>query len=364
MNIFKVLSSYDGKINEPNISAFWAYLLNPSEDHGIGYLFLNEIVKLFDDNEQKISDYLKDYFNYDIKVIPEYSVDIKFLKSTKHRRDIDIVIEFYKSSDKEIPDFSICIENKISDTSFNDLEQIYDEILGLEHEYDKINKGYSTIYFLLICPTKNNKIEISFSKEKTIKKQFLLWKNSNNTVIEKLQTVLKYEKLGLVDPFSTEIKYLIKAFMSFAYNDFQSGYLTEPKKEKNDYGRPVVDYLNDIYKEMENDKDYTKDYIKNILTENIKESTGKLIKTSTRSLQLNMVIVNEITRTNHNIKNPIEETKKNLFYYPDENNKEIIRKFTNDIKENIDIYWVENGEKRTEKLSKIIKELKRSQNGT
>lgn len=44
MNIFKVLSSGDGSINEPNVSAFLGYLLNPNADHGLNDRFLKSII--------------------------------------------------------------------------------------------------------------------------------------------------------------------------------------------------------------------------------------------------------------------------------------------------------------------------------
>ena len=44
MNIFRILSSNDGSINEPNVSSFLAYLLDPGEDHGISSLLLQEIL--------------------------------------------------------------------------------------------------------------------------------------------------------------------------------------------------------------------------------------------------------------------------------------------------------------------------------
>ncbi|TAL38636.1 MAG: hypothetical protein EPN93_03945 [Spirochaetes bacterium] len=47
MNIFKILSSYDGSINEPNISSYLAYLLDPGEDHGISCLLLQKILGTF-----------------------------------------------------------------------------------------------------------------------------------------------------------------------------------------------------------------------------------------------------------------------------------------------------------------------------
>ena len=54
MNIFRILSSNDGAIKEPNVSSFLAYLLNPNEDHGISGMLLkpklsglNEVKKRF-----------------------------------------------------------------------------------------------------------------------------------------------------------------------------------------------------------------------------------------------------------------------------------------------------------------------------
>lgn len=45
MNIFKILAQGDGSINEPNVSAFLGYLLNPNEDHGLGSRFLEPFLQ-------------------------------------------------------------------------------------------------------------------------------------------------------------------------------------------------------------------------------------------------------------------------------------------------------------------------------
>ena len=45
MNIFKTLATGDGSINEPNISAFLGYLLNPNEDHGLRDELLKRLLK-------------------------------------------------------------------------------------------------------------------------------------------------------------------------------------------------------------------------------------------------------------------------------------------------------------------------------
>jgi hypothetical protein len=46
MNIFKILAQGDGTINEPNVSAFLGYLLDPNEDHGLGSKFLERFLQL------------------------------------------------------------------------------------------------------------------------------------------------------------------------------------------------------------------------------------------------------------------------------------------------------------------------------
>lgn len=44
MKIFRILSSNGGSINEPNVSSFLAYLLDPGEDHGISSLLFQELL--------------------------------------------------------------------------------------------------------------------------------------------------------------------------------------------------------------------------------------------------------------------------------------------------------------------------------
>ena len=44
MNIFKILSDGDGSIKEPNVSAFLAYLLDPTQSHGLGTKFFEKFV--------------------------------------------------------------------------------------------------------------------------------------------------------------------------------------------------------------------------------------------------------------------------------------------------------------------------------
>jgi hypothetical protein len=70
MNIFKILSSNDGTLKEPNVSSFLAYLLDPNEDHGLGDSLLKSILSDFESLKDK------DFSDYDVEVNPEYKVDI------------------------------------------------------------------------------------------------------------------------------------------------------------------------------------------------------------------------------------------------------------------------------------------------
>ena len=53
MNIFKILSLYDGSIKEPNISSFLAYLLDLNEDHGLSDLLLKNIILDFQNQNHR-----------------------------------------------------------------------------------------------------------------------------------------------------------------------------------------------------------------------------------------------------------------------------------------------------------------------
>ena len=102
MNIFKILSSYDGRINEPNISAFLSFLINPQEEHGLKFSLLNIMLeKLVKENNianKRINNFLKYYTKYEVDIKPEYPVNVIETKTKNERRDIDILIEIYKDN--------------------------------------------------------------------------------------------------------------------------------------------------------------------------------------------------------------------------------------------------------------------------
>lgn len=362
MNIFKALSYGNGRITETNISSVLAYLLNPTEDHGLNYEFVNEFVKSlnFYNEEELLKKYSSSYINYDINVLLEFPVSVKETNSAKSRRSIDILLEFYDKYDKKDnpnPVFSICVENKIIDTSFSDMSQISDEILGLENNY-KENKNKPEIYFVLLCPKDSKeKINNSFSDEtiKNYKKTHILWKgNKHDKYITKIiNNILKKESTGKIDPISTEIKFILKSFLSFINNGFQSKCEQQKQNEKTDYGRPVIEYLRELYDKLEFDKEYTVKYVKDELSKEIKKQSGKTLHSTTRNCQMYKVIVNDINRTNYSVKS-YNDPNIDLFYYVDKEKREDIMKYKFNQKEDVDIYWTdENGERTCKKLSEL-----------
>ena len=101
MNIFKTLASGSGSINEPNVSAFLGYLLNPKEDHGLGDTFLRKFLEpLLEQN--KNLDFLKNRnlsirSNFEMTVLLEQA----FKDSDNSNQIVDIVILCYEKKSQK-----------------------------------------------------------------------------------------------------------------------------------------------------------------------------------------------------------------------------------------------------------------------
>lgn len=125
MNIFKVLAQGDGNINEPNVSAFLGYLLNPGEDHGLDSLFLEEFLnqhyffckEINDKNSNELLsnkkdkskvdslNWLKDDFRtgskYEVKVFFEQAFKNKVPSNNSNikKEVVDIILVIYDIGD-------------------------------------------------------------------------------------------------------------------------------------------------------------------------------------------------------------------------------------------------------------------------
>lgn len=345
MNIFRILSSNDGSINEPNVSSFLAYLLDPGEDHGISSLLLQEIlndIAITDKHflpriqyNNRITD-LSKYSGYNINVIPELSVNLD-KKGKRRRRDIDIIIEIVDNKTSEII-YSICLENKITDSSIiRDDLQLEDELKGLQNYYSESNLS-PEIYFIYLTPTPSNVSKFSFEKFDYDKKFHLYWDNHENSLFNKLLKIFNNEKEGLIDPINNQSSYLIKSFLSFIKTNFKS-YIEEKKEqlEKNNYGKPVIDLLKDFSTTLNPREEYEIDFVKNKFSEYVFNISGIELLHTTRNAHISLSIVNEKNRGHYNVKRA-DNKRKNIFYYSDDSRKKIIL-FNPVINTEIDIFF-------------------------
>ena len=346
MNIFRILSSNDGSINEPNVSSFLAYLLDPNEDHGISSLLLQEILNEFVEKDEKFLSKIKfgnritdlsKFSNFTINIIPELSV--KILKDRKEkRRDIDILIEIIENKTKEIL-YSICLENKITDSSINKRDsQLEDELEGLKMLYSE--SGVSPeIYVIYLTPSQSKISTDSFEKFEYEKKHHLYWNDDKNSVFNKLIKIFNKENEGLIDPINNQSSYLIKSFLSFIKTNFKS-YVRESledKLEKKNYGKPVFDLLGDFAATLEFNEVYEIKDIKNQFSEYVLKISGKELEKGTRDPHIIGSIVNNEKRGHNNVKKP-DDIRKNIFYYSDYSKKNIIR-FNPKLDKNIKVYF-------------------------
>jgi len=346
MNIFRILSSNDGSINEPNVSSFLAYLLDPNEDHGISGLLLQEILNDITETNKdflskikynnRITD-LSKYSGYSINIIPELSVNLE-KRGKRKRRDIDIIIEIIDSNTSEII-YSICLENKITDASIiKGDSQLEDELKGLENYYSETAFA-PEIYFVYLTPFPSNNSSSSFEKLEYNKKHHLYWDNHENSVFNKLIKIFNDEKEGLIDPINNQSSYLLKSFLSFIKTNFKS-YIEERKEklEKKNYGKPVIDLLKDFSATLDSNQEYSIDFIKNKFSEYVLKLSGIELVNSTRNVHISLSVVNERNRGHYNVKRP-DNARKNLFYYSD-NSRKKIKLFNPAINSDIDVYYL------------------------
>nr|WP_315256716.1 PD-(D/E)XK nuclease family protein [uncultured Flavobacterium sp.] len=348
MNIFRILSSNDGSINEPNVSSFLAYLLDPNEDHGFSSLllqsFLNKIVAV--DNEflkkiqfvGKITDLSKSS-GYSINILPELTVNIE---SKKKRRDIDMVLEIIEDKTKETL-YSICLENKITDLSISKNDsQLEDELNGLEAYYNEIGIK-PEIYVIYLTPTPSYIAMQSFDKLEYKRKCHLFWNKADDSVFNMLLKIFNDENNGLIDPINNQSSYLIKSFLSFINTDFKS-YIEEKKEkfERKNYGKPVIDILNDFANTLNPEEVYDLDIIKAGFSVFVKNFSGADLKDNTRLAHIYTAIVNEKNRIHYNVNKP-DDNRKNIFYYTDKSRK-FVKRFELEKSINVEIYFNDEGE--------------------
>ncbi|GHT11400.1 hypothetical protein AGMMS4956_04370 [Bacteroidia bacterium] len=270
MNIFKILASGDGSINEPNVSAFLGYLLNPKGDHGISDELLKQVLAcLYSENKSSsLKDFLIDKSsavrnlsinsNFDVEILLEQAftkegdkkeiVDIVILCFEKEKQQKESLVKMVLSNDtrgalKQV----FLIENKIKDSSTRK-EQLKSQCLStittLAKELKKDEKAIREILSILfISPdaAKSNDEYREFYNDPStngIPKIQIHWtaddeQNAENTMIFFLRQILDEEGKGNIEAINEQTKFIIKSFIGFVDNDFKSSIEEEIEGEMN-----------------------------------------------------------------------------------------------------------------------------------
>lgn len=252
MNIFKTLASGSGSINEPNVSAFLGYLLNPKEDHGLGDAFLKRFLQhLLGNDKLKFMNgggNLSIHSNFEFEVLLEqaFKDDDDDNNNGKGNQIVDIVILCYKKKPQKgqflaeeiikqkkeggLPEHIFLIENKISDTAVREgqLKEQFDQTINKLTKLE-IKDPQGLVSVIFVTPGGKNSIKEFEDLKEADKKIHLLWnkKDDKPSVSEMIREIIENES----KPIDAYCKYTLKAFLEFIENGFKST-IIEEKEEK------------------------------------------------------------------------------------------------------------------------------------
>ncbi len=264
MNIFKILGSGDGRLHEPNVSAFLGYLLNPKAEHGLSDELLKKILfSLYQKNkESSLKEFLIDKYEnprdlsirskFEIEVLPEQAfkqddtgtnqiVDIVILcfekKNEKNQSLAKAILSNNRADDlKQI----FLIENKIKDeaTTENQLNnQVKSTIDTLTKLLSKSEDEIENILSLIfISPVGERSSEeysnLQRSETPRIPSVHIYWNLTEDedptlgrnemTVIDFLKNILQEEAQGNIEAINEYTKHTLKSFINFIENNFKS----------------------------------------------------------------------------------------------------------------------------------------------
>lgn len=224
MNIFEVLSSGNSDLNEENVTAFLAWLLDPWQTHGLGTAFLDRFLKAVLDEKDheayqgvahlaKGATSLRTSVDRKISVLMERSVE-----PGNGRRSIDIDVEISLGSDKPR---HIIIENKIRDSAIEE-DQLLDELNGFLKDSTLVT-AIEDIVFVFITNSDSQEAQKAFAKlPKDVKKRHLIWrKDSPASIPVIIKEILVADREAEIDPIAQETIGTLKAFLRFIQNDFR-----------------------------------------------------------------------------------------------------------------------------------------------
>lgn len=215
MNLFSILASGNRLLKEEHVSATLGWLLDPSQDHGLGYEFVWRVLKaVFPSSPlEKELDSNCGYRGLTIRDRTRLTIGVELEKEVKagnHNRSIDIVLNVAES-------YLVAIENKINVIATQQ-GQIKEEALGLLNHENTMDKQ---VYLIYLVPGKGlAKANEELQELPTqVHANVLAWEGENS-MVSIIQNVLKEESCGLIDPIPSECVFILKSLSRFAENKF------------------------------------------------------------------------------------------------------------------------------------------------
>lgn len=217
MNIFRALSEGNGRLSETNLSAFLAYLLNPSQTHGLGDRFLRSFLQAVADGcgqPDRFANVLR---------MPAIRADVGLEVKREHNGvtrtvdvDVTLIEELIGSEQRDA--HQLIIENKIK-ASAADREQFRDEFDCARADVD----ATTSVTAVFLTPDLQNAalqqqydaLQIAAKNEDA--KTWLHWNGGGDSqsVVDMLRELLHMEQEAKIEPINEYTRHTIKAFINF-----------------------------------------------------------------------------------------------------------------------------------------------------
>jgi len=343
MNIFKILSTGDGSIKEPSISAFLAYSID-NKEHELATSLLERLMLPALHNSH-LGPYLcvgeedapalnPDYahtIDLEYSVYPNESVDRRIGRS-----DIDILVTFTHAQNED-DCLYLAIEVKTSDKSFRQGQ--------LERQFDGlINQGIGNdkLFCLLIAPSKSKLATGELESLPTENKNLLLWKDIAKTL---------NDFIAETDVEDTYFRLTLLGFCEFIRTNFKSYQEEVKSRTRREYNvrGANLDSFKSVYEQLRHEEQISRRQLKERY---IHELAYRGLEPSATDTQVNIYIVNEPSRCNNRARP--DKPDHSLFYYTQQEGardnwllkKVVAGMFPADVI----VYWKSNGQRQEDYL--------------
>lgn len=254
MNLFKVIASGKHSFREEFVSAFFAYLLAPNMDHGLGAGFFSSLVKQIGKKREnaelkQLANELNDELRTDLfdEENGQIDIDIEFRYTLTNGRSgfIDIIAR-YKN-------WYFIIENKILQSSKTS-DQLLEQYQGARQRLQELHDGDFTLVQIYLVPALAGQGGWSSSQafEEELHNEYggkdfgvlLYWQQPEDkqelSVVTILRDLLEKESMGAISPLAYDTRQGLKSFINFCLSEF-SGYNYTKRPDKHP-GTQQVDH--------------------------------------------------------------------------------------------------------------------------